>query len=505
MNDGNIRMDDVIAPSANIPPQPSTGTGVPSSEEIDLIASSPTDADSDRSGSPGTVESNGVLEHYQPTVGDALQPHVVDMPESKSDVSIPPAPEAGEADSSTGNARQIGITTPEVATDRISIPPQPGADEISVPPQPGVDGNPTPERQVTDSLPSDPETAEEIGDVALGVDNEQEPDKPASDEEVIDLGEGNRPMLAPEGEPEQAEDSISEMASGNISPETDSSSSEAIDELDKEVTRAGDKAVAKLMHGMPKELSPEEQKTIDTISERVRNTAEEEALADKEKSPEALVFKKLDAIKTRLEEAGLNEDAELVAEQTQRLYKLIDQATDIIKDPTELPLFKRPGEPDANRLRYLIGLQGGTDRDLVYSVPLSIDLGNGKREDRAGTRYELPEQSERSAQIEKAGGLQPVLSDQALEILLEEAEILPAGEKLSSLDNEVHRPYLVKAYYHKDLGTDGGSVQLSKEIPSGQLVNYRASAVGGRVERTVGIGFEPDFVINAALRRIEAN
>jgi len=273
--------------------------------------------------------------------------------------------------------------------------------------------------------------------------------------------------------------------------------------MDPEILAAGDKAVKKLMNGIPKDLSEDEKKVVDGLAEKVRATAISEAEEDKEKSPEQLMFKMLDALHAKLLEAGLEQDASIVADQIERFKNIIDAATDIIDDPVELRYFE--GSPrDDSRLEYLLRNNPEKTDDISYarvgSISLSDDMGKGRRRDRSGSWYKPEMISEYAEYIEQGGGLNPIMSDEGLRIILAESEILGADESLRSLETERERPGVDQFIY-----SSNGSFRIASNTPGAQHVEYSQEAwEDGGFVRSLSIRPEPGFVIQAALRRIEA-
>lgn len=373
-----------------------------------------------------------------------------------------------------------------------------------------------------ESQPADPETVEDVGEVALGsreipvveppkyepvADDPQESEMTTSEETVNNSEDQDTPLLPPVGTPDEITPQGS-LPTENNQETTPTPESQEIATKDPEIALAGDKAEKRLRDGLPEDLSPEEQSVVDKLVERVRSEAEAEALSDKEKSPEALVFKKLEAIHSKLEKAGLTEDAKLLAGQIDRLQKVVDAATEVIGDPQELRIFERSAEHvglDDNRLDMLLGKAGASDRNMIGYVPLSIDLGRGRRQDKSGTWYDVDDIDQYNEQIEKVGGLEPVLSDEALAIVLEESGIKDVADSLESLESATDRPDLEQNFYHKDLGR-GGNILLAQKTPGKQHIEYRLeSTPDGRIEKKLRLRLDSGFIIDAALRRIKAN
>jgi len=246
-------------------------------------------------------------------------------------------------------------------------------------------------------------------------------------------------------------------------------------------------------------LTAEETAILEEIAKRIDLKEEQEANEESQKSPENIVIGRLSKVAERLESEGLTEDAQIILDKIASLNELIDNAaTAISSDPAEESWFSDRGKKDHDRLDWLLNKMGIKRTDFGRGVRTNnIEIyhsdGDGIVRDKLGTWYRADQIDSSKDLIESSGGVAPKLSDEGLQIVLDELGILKEGEKPLRLADEEMR-------YGKYVGHRTGSHENGQQL----YYNY-SKKIGGNTTNTLSMSLDPDFIISAALRKIEAN
>ncbi len=243
-------------------------------------------------------------------------------------------------------------------------------------------------------------------------------------------------------------------------------------------------------------LTAEEKAMLEDIAKRIDAKEEKEAAEESQKSPENIIIGRLSKAAERLESEGLAEDAKIMRDKINSINELIDLAAKTISsNPAEYSWFSGNGNKDTARLDMLMRRVGkipwGTN---PTAINICADAGEGLVYDRAlNSLYKIEDVDKYKEQIEKMGGLEPSLSERGLQLLLEEVGIINENETPLKFSDE-------KMNNGKFIGQRKGSHE------NGQYpYYYYEKDFDGNIRSNLALYLDRDFIISAALRKIEAN
>jgi len=220
------------------------------------------------------------------------------------------------------------------------------------------------------------------------------------------------------------------------------------------------------------ELTDDEKLIAASIGKKIYQKTLEEARRESEDNPEIILISGLNKIAEKLESEGLAEDAKILRYKITLINRLIDSASQAINAKQyEIAYFSQlssKGQTDIPRLMMLMKETGIKNPDGISPSSISL-VGEDKQEQN--------------------------ISDEGLQIVLEELGLVEADETATQLKDEKY-----------DHSRGGYIVYRNKMVFGSQMAFYSyLKHQDGNDKKSLLISLNPSTVISAALRKIQAD